>query len=541
MAQYFQCPHSSCQERPRVYAHKNSYNAHFKRHHGPEVTDAIIVHEQPKKVGKKRRKEKKNTQVSSNIPSAEGTLQLVDPPAYENLPVMNNVMLRDEETWRKRLEGIDKTPDGRFDAYSVIQTTLGVTRKIARQIWERINLAHYTSVKQCKIPRFQFLDSRGRKKASIPVLTLSQILGLMPHLPGKVGKQMNQAAVNLGLRTAAGDADVRAASVIQEQRLSSEMKNSMMTGLASSQAAIEQRNTTNKSYPVLSDLEAKLRQKELEYMLENFELLKKAELDQKKSDMRYKRKCQELDYDKFKMEREDKRQKRSMEHKKLDMEEMKLKDKLAMERNKFDLEKTKQNKKFDLEKTKQKERLDMEKTKQNEKIEMERTKQNEKFDIEKKKQDMEKKRLEMEFKERELKMKLATKKQEIDKQKIENETCKIENAKKKMDLAEMKEIAEVLKRDGYWSCIDQLSYNCKIKNMCDLPSETTVMKIVKLVYSHLGGQVPINQAKRIAAHVERCYLIHRNGDPPIEEEHIYLEKVTKQACMTILKSWIKGC
>jgi hypothetical protein len=65
------------------------------------------------------------------------------------------------------------------------------------------------------------------------------------------------------------------------------------------------------------------------------------------------------------------------------------------------------------------------------------------------------------------------------------------------------------------------------------------MKIVKLVYSHLGGQVPINQATRIAAHVERCYLIHHNGDLPIEEE--YLEKVTKQACMTILKSWVKGC
>jgi hypothetical protein len=438
---------------------------------------------------------------------------------------MNNIMLRDEKVWIKRLEGVDKTPEGLLDVYGSIQIMTGQTRKSAHNIWERIK-SNVSSFPPNQISKYKFLDSIGRKKALVPVLNLAQILAILPHLPGKVGKQMAQAAVNLGLRTAAGDADVRMASMIQEQRLSSEMKNTMMTGLASSQAAIENRNAPKKDniYPVMSNLEDKLRQKELEYRLKHFDLLKDMDMQQIKNAMRQKRKCNELKYDKFKLEREEKRQRMEMDNKKLEIENKKL----DMDNKKLDIDQKKQTEKFEIENKK----LDMEKNKQNVKLEMDKLKLNKELE-------RENKRLDIELKERSLKMELATTKLSIDKQKIENETSKVETARRKMHVAAMKDFAEKSKKDDNWSGVDEVTYNSKMKGMFDFPSETTSAKILKLIYSSLGDQIHANQAKRIASKIERCYLIYRHGNTlSVEEEQAYLEKITGNACVATLKSWM---
>jgi len=44
-----------------------------------------------------------------------------EPNIESVLPVMKNPLLRNEETWKKRLEGVDMTPDGLYDAIGVIQ------------------------------------------------------------------------------------------------------------------------------------------------------------------------------------------------------------------------------------------------------------------------------------------------------------------------------------------------------------------------------------------------------------------------------------
>jgi hypothetical protein len=107
-----------------------------------------------------------------------------------------------------------------------------------------------------------------------------------------------------------------------------------------------------------------------------------------------------------------------------------------------------------------------------------------------------------------------------------------------MHVAEMKDFAEKSKKDDNWSGVDEVTYHSKMKGMFDFPSENTSARIFKLLYSILGDQIHANQAKRIASKIEKCYLIYRHGNTlSVEEEHAYLEKITGNACVPILKSW----
>ena len=423
---------------------------------------------------------------------------------HTDLPVMQNIMLGDEETWKKRLEGVVMTPEGLYDAYGVIGKINGVNRTCARKIWKRITKGlNQTS----HFENYQFLNCLGRKKASIPVLTLAQILGLMPHLPGRVGQQMNQAAVNLGLRTAAGDSDVRVASMIQEQRLSAEMQNKMMVGLASSKSAIEHRSGNQQvENNVLRSLEIKLRQQELEYTLNNYTALKDLEIRQKEvalcereSDIRKKRKQFELERDKFVFEKEHKSQK-------------------------LEFEKEHKSQQLELEKKERSQQLELEKKEQSQQLELEKKERNQK--------------LELEVRERELKMKLAGGKQELDKQRLQNEREKIESARKKQGFKELKEAAELLKQNGNWSGIDAVSYTCQVKDMFKLSTNSTIMSIMKLIYKHLGEQTPLRKVRILAKQIQKYHILHhKNAETPEEEMKKLLEDTITLTCAGVVKTW----
>jgi hypothetical protein len=111
-----------------------------------------------------------------------------------------------EEIWNKKLEGVDKTPEGLFDGYAVISKVMGITRRRANRIWFRINKKD--GFVQEEIRRYKFLDSLGRKKASVPVLTVSQIIKILPLLPGKKGNDNRDNQLQIVHRLIRGDRDL---------------------------------------------------------------------------------------------------------------------------------------------------------------------------------------------------------------------------------------------------------------------------------------------------------------------------------------------
>ena len=252
MAPFFQCPGVDC---ARVYAHKQSFRKHWRQKHGPNIPSAIIVDLPPR--NSRRRNSTTNLVGSSSINQSSPVMvdrqssdlvnhsEMIDQPSPEfmnqvqhdvvgpvptmveqqyqhsqlrpdepnqnpsvspiiNMPVMQNIMLKNEEAWKKRLEGIDTTPEGLYDAYGVIARIQGVNRKIANQIWKRIVKVKDT----LKAKRYQFLNSLGQKKQSIPVLTLDQIRELSLQLPGRVGKQNRDEHLEIVRRLVKGDRDL---------------------------------------------------------------------------------------------------------------------------------------------------------------------------------------------------------------------------------------------------------------------------------------------------------------------------------------------
>jgi len=282
----YKCPGKKCH---KVYNVFSNYEKHFLAKHGDCIQDAIIV---PKKQRKRRKLNKAivynppRDNVVSNPNNIPETILTV---GGDDSPLMENPFICDQETWEARFNGVRKTDNGEYDVLRVIQIVRNVSRPHAITIWNRLCKSQNTP----EYRKHNFRNGIGRLTKPVPVMTLSQIIGgLMPYLPGELGKKMVRASAQLAIRVASGDPDVRVASRIQEARLSSDLRQNMMSGLSSS--------TSSTQDVELISITRELEKKEKTYQLANYEKLKNLDMLERQS--KVDREKDRMDVEKQKLE-----------------------------------------------------------------------------------------------------------------------------------------------------------------------------------------------------------------------------------------------